>query len=411
MDNQKTHITKQASQTLLILGIVFVALNLRPALAGVGPLVGLIRQSTGLSNSMLGLLTSLPLIAFGVVSTLTPLFTRRFGVSGTLAGALIVLAIGIYIRSLPSIAALFMGTALLGVAIALGNVLIPGLVKRNFPHKSGLVTSLYSGFLGVGAAVAAGISLPLADKLDSGWRGSLGVWSVLAIISFFVWLPQVWRIKKSPNNRSFKMAMKNLGSSNLAWKVAMFMGLQSFGFYVILAWLPEILQSRGFDSVYSGWMLSLSQATGILGSLFIPIIAGKRKDQSRVVWVLVAIESVCIAGLMLPQIGLVPVWASLIGFALGGTFGLALLFIVLRSDDSETATELSGMAQSVGYFIAAIGPIIFGSIFDITHSWMYPLGLLFVVAFLKLYMGLGAAKDKKLGFELNERTPESPNTN
>src|SRR5690554_7406671 len=128
MDNQKTHIIKQASQTLLIFGIVFVALNLRPALAGVGPLVGLIRESTGLSNSMLGLLTSLPLIAFGVISTLTPLFTRRFGVSGTLAGALIVLAIGIFIRSLPSIAALYIGTALLGVAIALGNVLLPGLV-------------------------------------------------------------------------------------------------------------------------------------------------------------------------------------------------------------------------------------------------------------------------------------------
>src|SRR5690554_1182855 len=171
MDNQKTQLLKQASQPLLILGIVFVALNLRPALAGVGPLVSLIRESTGLSNSMLGLLTSLPLIAFGVVSTLTPLFTRRFGVSGTIAGALVVLAVGIYIRSLPSISALYIGTALLGVAIALGNVLIPGLVKRNFPHKSGLVTSIYSGALGVGAAVAAGISLPLAGTLSSEWRG------------------------------------------------------------------------------------------------------------------------------------------------------------------------------------------------------------------------------------------------
>src|SRR5690554_2202088 len=251
---QRTNPTKQASQTLLIVGIVFVALNLRPALAGVGPLVSLIRDSTGLSNSMLGLLTSMPLIAFGVVSTLTPLITRRFGVSGTIAGALIVLAIGIFVRSLPSIAALYIGTALLGVAIALGNVLIPGLVKRNFPHKSGMVTSLYSGFLGVGAALAAGISLPLAETLNSGWRGSLGVWAILALISFFVWLPQIWRIKKSANNRSFKTAMQNLGNSNLAWKVALFMGLQSFGFYVILAWLPEILISRGFDSIYAGWM-------------------------------------------------------------------------------------------------------------------------------------------------------------
>lgn len=399
MEGEKNHGLNNAPQVLLVVGIIFVAINLRPALAGVGPLVGLIRESTGLSNSMLGLLTSLPLIAFGVVSNFTSLFTKRFGISGTLAGALILLAIGIIIRSLPSIAALYAGTAILGVAIALGNVLIPGLVKRNFPHKSGKITSLYSSVLGIGAALAAGISLPLAVDLNLGWRGSLGVWAVLAIISFFVWLPQLWRIKKVNNNRSFRVAMKNLGSSKLAWKVALFMGLQSFAFYVILAWLPEIIQARGFDSVYGGWMLSLSQATGVLGSLLVPVLAGKRKDQRAVVLFLGIIETVSLIGLMLPQIGMTAVWVSLIGFALGGSFGLALLFIVLRTNDSDTATELSGMAQSIGYFIAAIGPVIFGSIFDFTGSWMYPLGLLFVVGFVKFYMGFGAAKDEKLDFK------------
>ncbi|WP_317164033.1 CynX/NimT family MFS transporter [Cryomorpha ignava] len=389
----------RGAEALLIAGIVFVALNLRPALVSVGPLVGLIRESTGLSNSMLGLLTSLPLIAFGVVSNFTSLFTKRFGISGTLAGALVLLAIGVIIRSLPSIAALYIGTALLGVAIALGNVLIPGLVKRNLPHKSGKITSLYSSVLGMGAALAAGISLPLAVDLDLGWRGSLGVWAVLAIVGFFVWLPQLWRIKKSNNDRSFRVAMKNLGGSKLAWKVALFMGLQSFAFYVILAWLPEIIQSRGFDSTYAGWMLSLSQATGVLGSLLVPTLAGKRKNQRGMVLFLGIVETVSLIGLMLPQIGMTPVWVSLIGFALGGTFSLALLFIVLRTNDSETATELSGMAQSIGYFIAAIGPVVFGSIFDFTGSWLYPLGLLFAIGFLKFYMGLGAAKDEKLEFK------------
>lgn len=399
MTGDKNRVLQNAPQVLLVAGIIFVALNLRPALAGVGPLVGLIRESTGLSNSMLGLLTSLPLIAFGVVSNFTSLFTKRFGISGTLAGALILLAVGIVVRSLPSIAALYIGTALLGIAIALGNVLIPGLVKRNFPHKSGKITSLYSGVLGIGAALAAGISLPLAVDLNLGWRGSLGAWALVAVIGFLVWLPQVWRIKKSNNNRSFRASMKNLGGSKLAWKVALFMGLQSFAFYAILAWLPEIIQSRGFDSVYGGWMLSLSQATGVLGSLFIPVLAGKRKDQRGVVLLLGSIETVSLIGLMLPQIGMVALWSALIGFALGGSFGLALLFIVLRTNDSDTATELSGMAQSIGYFIAAIGPVIFGSIFDLTGSWQYPLGLLFAIGFVKFYMGLGAGKDEKLDFE------------
>ena len=386
------------AQTLLIVGILCVAINLRPALAGVGPLVTLIREDTGLSNSMLGLLTSLPLIAFGIISMLTPLFTRRFGVSGTIAGALLLLAIGIGVRSLPSLFSLYLGTALFGVAIALGNVLLPSLVKRNFPHKSGKITSLYSSMLGVGAALAAGVSLPLAIDLDLGWRGSLAVWALLAIAGFLVWLPQIRRIRKSNQRRSFRTAIKNLGRSALAWKVALFMGLQSFAFYVVLAWLPDILQSRGFDSVYAGWMLSVSQATGVLGSLLIPVIAGKRPDQRAVVVLLIALEVLSIIGLMLPGVGLVPLWSALIGFALGGSFGLSLLFIVLRADDPEVATELSGMAQSVGYFIAAIGPIIFGAIFDLTGTWIYPLALLFALAFLKLYFGLGAGRDNQLDF-------------
>lgn len=403
MNSEKNQLIHHAPQALLVAGIIFVAINLRPALAAVGPLVGLIRDSTGLSNSMLGLLTSLPLIAFGVVSNFTSLFTKRFGISGTLAGALMLLVIGIIIRSLPSVAALYAGTAILGVAIALGNVLIPGLVKRNFPHKSGKITSLYSTVLGIGAALAAGISLPLAIDFNLGWRGSLGVWAVLAAISFFVWLPQLWRIKKSNSNRSFRAAMKNLGGSKLAWKIALYMGLQSFGFYVILAWLPEIIQSRGFDSTYGGWMLSLSQATGVLGSLLVPTLAGKRKNQRGMVLFLSIVEAVSLIGLMLPQIGMTPVWVSLIGFALGGTFSLALLFIVLRTNDSETATELSGMAQSIGYFIAAIGPVVFGSVFDFTGSWIYPLGLLFAIGFLKFYMGLGAGSDEKIVYEGNSK--------
>lgn len=403
MEVQSDKNSEKESQALLIAGIVFVALNLRPALAGVGPLIGLIRDSTGLSNSMLGLLTSLPLIAFGIVSNLTPLFTKRYGISGTLAGALVLLTIGLGIRSLPSVAALYLGTALIGVGIAFGNVLIPGLVKRNFPHKSGKITSLYSSVLGIGAALAAGISLPMAIDLDWGWRGSLGAWILVAVVGFFVWLPQVWRIKRTKNTRSFRQAMRNLGGSKLAWKVAFFMGLQSFAFYTVLAWLPEILQSRDFTSTQSGWMLSLSQVTGILGTLFIPTLAGKQKDQRSIVVWLVVLEVASLAGLLFPQIGLTTLWVSVIGFALGGSFGLALLFIVLRSDDSDTATELSGMAQSIGYFIAAIGPFLIGSIFDFTGSWFYPIVALLVIAFIKLYMGLGAGKNEKLGFGINEK--------
>ncbi|MEO8960298.1 MAG: MFS transporter [Ginsengibacter sp.] len=381
---------------LLIAGILFIAFNLRSALASVGPLISHIRSSTGLPNSMLGLLTTLPLIAFAVVSSFTSLFTRRFGIGGTLLGALFLLAVGIAIRSLNGIVTLYLGTLLLGIAIAFGNVLLPSLVKWKFSSRSGFITSLYVSVMGIGASIASGISIPLVDRLHWGWRGSLAIWSISALLAFFIWLPQLNRLKNTEPNHSYRKAMKALGKSPVAWKIALFMGLQSLTGYVILAWLPAILQSRGYNDEFSGWMLSLAQVAGMAGSLVIPLWAGKKTNQRSIVAFLAVVETVGILGLLFPHAGLVGVWVFLIGFVTGGTFGLALLFIVLRSKDAQATTELSGMAQSIGYLIAATGPIIFGSLFDITGNWNDSLILLLLVAFLKLYTGLGAAKNRGL---------------
>lgn len=385
-----------SSDLWLLAGILLVAVNLRPALASVGPLIEDIRQSTGLSNSLLGLLTTLPLIAFGIISTLTPLMTRRFGIGGTLLGAMALLATGVAMRMIDAIAALYLGTLFVGIAIALGNVLLPSIAKRNFNSRSGFITSLYSSAMATGASFAAGLSVPLADDLGLGWRISLGVWAIPAVIALVVWWPQVSRLRRSEPNRSFLKAMRDLGGSKLAWRVALFMGLQSLTFYVVLAWLPAILVSRGHDTSFSGWMLALSQATGILGSLTIPVLAGRRVDQRGIVICLVLAEVIGLIGLLLPQMGMIALWVSIIGYVLGGSFGLALLFIVMRSPDSETATELSGMAQSIGYLVASTGPLLFGSLFDMTGAWTYPLLCLFVISAVKLLMGLGAGKPEML---------------
>ncbi len=382
----------RSEKFLLIAGILLVAVNLRPALASVGPLIGDIRQATNLSNSMLGLLTTIPLLAFGVISTLTPLFTRRYGIGGTLLGAMALLAAGAGLRSVPAIAALYLGTVFVGIAIAFGNVLLPSLVKRNFSANSGFVTSLYSSGMGLGASMAAGISVPLAAEFGLGWRGSLGVWAIPAVLALVVWWPQLQRLQKSENKRSYKDTMKDLGTSALAWQVALFMGLQSFTFYVTLAWLPAILVDRGYNATHSGWMLSLSQAMGIVGSLTIPVIASRKEDQRGVVVFLLVLETAGLAGLLFVESGWLILWVLVIGFVLGGSFGLALLFIVLRSHDADNATELSGMSQSIGYLVAATGPTLFGSLYDFTSDWTYPIILLLVVVTLKLVMGLGAGR-------------------
>jgi len=345
---------------------------------------------------MLGLLTTLPLIAFGVLSTLTPLFTRRMGIEGTLALAMGLLSGGILLRVVPSNLALFAGTLLLGIAIAFGNVLLPSLVKRDFPNHTGIMTSVYSSMLGLGATLAAGISVPLAQGLNWGWRWSLGAWAALSIMALIIWLPQLKNLTIPKQKRSFRHAMKELGSSKIAWQVALFMGLQSLAFYVILAWLPEILQDRGLNASNAGWMLSLSQAMGVIGTIFVPVWAEKMDDQRKLVWALMIAEAVSLGGLMLPNAFLVGLWASLIGMALGGSFGLALLFIVLRSPDTQTATELSGMAQSIGYLLAAIGPTLFGAMHDITQAWFLPLLFLLIIVFVKLGFGLQAGKPQPI---------------
>lgn len=382
----------QPSQILLIIGIVFIAINLRPALASVGPLIDDIRDATGLSNFMLGMLTTLPLIAFAVVSVFAPLFTKRFGIGGTLFGALALLTAGILIRSVATMPTLYLGTLMLGLAIAFGNVLLPSLTKRNFSSHSGLVTGLYSSFMGLGAALSAGLSVPLAHQLNLGWRGSLGIWAALSLFALLIWIPQLSRLKKIANKNRFFAAMKRTGKSITAWQVALFMGFQSMTFYVVLAWLPAVLISRGLTADAAGWQLSLSQMTGILGTMLVPYFAGKSDDQRWLVVLLIVVEVVALLGLMMADPQLTWVWVSIIGFVLGGSFGLSLLFIVLRSSDTESATELSGMVQSVGYLIAAIGPVLFGSLFDLSGDWFYPFVLLISAAGFKLVTGWGAGK-------------------
>lgn len=392
MPTASSHSSRTSGQFVLIIGIVLIAINLRPALAGVGPLIEDIRAATGLSNAMLGLLTTLPLIAFAVISVFASLLTRRFGIGATMLGALMLLTVGIGVRSIPSVWTLYFGTLLLGVAIAFGNVLLPGLTKRNFAAHSGLMTGLYSSFMGVGAALAAGLSVPLARQMDLGWRGSLATWSILSFVALIIWMPQLGRLRKEPNKRRFIDGLKSMGQSVLAWKVALFMGFQSLTFYVILAWLPAMLLSRGYAAEFSGWMLSLSQITGVIGSMILPYFAGRVKDQRAMVVVLISLEIVALLGLLLPQLGWVALWVGLIGLVLGGSFGLALLFIVLRSDDTETATELSGMVQSIGYLIAAVGPVLLGSLYDWSGDWFYPVIVLILTACIKLYTGLGAGR-------------------
>jgi MFS transporter, CP family, cyanate transporter len=383
---------------LLVLGIVLLAANLRPALTGVAPLIGQIRADTGISNGVAGLLTTLPLLAFGLLSPIAPRVARRFGMELVLLASLLVLAAGILLRWAGAGAALFLGTAILGAAIAVANVLLPGLVKREFPEHAGLMTSVYSTSLGISAALAAGVSVPLAQLAGIGWRGALAVWALPALLAAVAWLPQLGRSDR-PADLSARGSpgVRDLWRSSLAWQVTLFMGLQSLAYYVTLTWLPEILQEEGMDAARAGWMLGLSQAVAIVTMFLAPMIAERRPSQRGVVVVAVGMSGAGALGLLVAGSTASTLWVVLLGLGQGASFSLALTFFALRAPDAGHAAALSGMAQSVGYLLAAGGPFLFGVLRDATGSWKVPLALLLTVTVCLLIAGLGAARDAHVG--------------
>lgn len=390
---------KQYDKTYLVLlfiGIIVVAFNLRPAITSIGPLIGIIRDDVGLSNWSVGLLTSLPLIAFAIMSPIVPRLANRYTNERIMMVGLILLAIGILARSISLISLLFAGTLFVGLGIAICNVLLPGVIKDKFPARVALMTSLYSTAMGIFAAAASGLSIPIATGMGLGWKLALLIWSLPAIIGIFIW---VYLNKNNNKEQTEEINYINpsenrMWKSPLAWHVAAFMGLQSFLFYVTISWLPEILHDYGMDIAHAGWMLSMMQFIGLPASFFVPVIAGKFKSQRPIVIVMASCSVIGYSGLLLGNSYVMLVISTIIiGIALSGTFALALAFLGMRAKNAKQAAELSGMAQALGYVLAAAGPIFIGYLYDLTHLWAIPLVTLIIIALMVMAFGLSAGRD------------------
>jgi CP family cyanate transporter-like MFS transporter len=381
---------RTARRVLLIAGILLVAANLRGAITSVGPLLETIRRAEGLSAGEAGLLSALPLLTFAVFSPQVPRLARRLGMERLLWVALLTLAAGIVLRSVPGPGLLWLGTILLGMSIAVGNVLLPALLKRDFPDRVAPMTSLYSVTMGLAGAVVSGLAVPLAGALPGGWRTALGCTAGLALIGLAVWTPQASR-----NSRPAVLT-RQVGRtpwrSALAWQVTAYMGLQSFGFYIVLAWFPAILHSKGMSEENSGWLLLVLQVLGVTMSAVIPLVANKLADQRLLAAGGSTLSFVGYLGLVLAP-DLAVLWVVIVGMASGVCFVLALFFFTLRSPDSFAAAALSGMAQSIGYLFATLGPIVFGALHDATAGWTVPMTMLLVAAVVQAVCGLGAGRD------------------
>ncbi|HRF08663.1 MAG TPA: MFS transporter [Xanthobacteraceae bacterium] len=393
---------KPAAGGLLLVVVIFlISMNLRPSITVVGPVLEFIRHDMGLSALMAGVLTSIPLAAFAVMSPWAAAIGAKFGMERTVFVVMLIVVAGVLLRAAPSVFALYAGSIVLASGIAVGNVLVPAMIKRDFPHKVGLLTSIYATTLGIFASLSSGIAVPLAEVLPGGWRGSLAIWFAPALIAALFLLPSLKRATPPPVQPG-ATAEQSVWRSRLGWHVTLFMGLQSMSFYIVLSWLASILQDQGYSPVSAGWLVALFPALGIpAGFVFSPVIARFKDQRGLSLFFSLMMAAGYVGLIFLPQYTVL--WIVVSGIALGFCFPLALGFFAFRASSTQQAAALSGMAQSVGYGIAALGPVVFGALHDFSKGWVLPLTMVAISALLQAYVGWHAGRDAHIGDSTDRR--------
>ncbi|MCH7320271.1 MFS transporter [Solibacillus sp. MA9] len=393
-DYQSKKILSNKALLFFMIAIFLFATTLRAPITVVGPITSFIRDGLGISNVLAGFLTTIPLLAFAVVSPFAPRIARKFGMEWTLFYSVILLCTGVILRSIGVTSLLVLGTILIGVAIAFGNVLIPSYFKLKFPLHIGLLTGIYTVSMNMSSGIAAGISFPIAQS--AGWQIALSFSIILGLLTLIIWLPLLRNAKVEMHTPSEQTVQKKMWQQPLAWAIAVAMGFQSFIFYCCAAWLPEIFISQGLDATSAGWMVSIMQFSQIPMTFIIPIIAEKMTSQRPIVVFFTICYLIGFSGLLFKWTSLAVVWMIFLGFAGGASFGLVLMLFTLRTNTAFEAAELSGFAQSIGYLVAAIGPVLFGLVHDVTDSWFVPLALFVLVSLLLFIASFTSAKNRTI---------------
>ncbi|MCE7483224.1 MFS transporter [Microbacterium profundi] len=382
---------------MAIVALCLVAVMMRPAISAVGPLIDRMSADTGIPLALLGALSTIVLITWAVVSPFAHGFGRRLGLGGAVLAALGLLGVGLVVRSLPGSSVwLWIGTGLIGVALAIGNVLMPAVIKRDFPLRVPLMMGVYSAILGGAGAVASGLAVPFADlsggDIGAGWRMSLlltgGAVLPFALITW--WLASRRGMRTAaPVGRAPRIG---IWRDPVAWLVAAYMGVQSTSFYVLVTWLASVSIATGRSAAIAGVDVMVYQLFSLVGSLAVALVMRGRGERITPA-LLPALGVAGVVGLMIWP-GAVGFWVVPLGLFSGASLGVSLTLMAQRARDHSTSSALSGMSQSVGYAIAAIGPVLFGAIHAATGSWTLPLIILLVAMTLQAAFGIYAARDR-----------------
>jgi CP family cyanate transporter-like MFS transporter len=375
----------------MLIALGLVALNLRPAVTSIGPLLDEISTYLGFSPTGKTILTTLPVICFGLASPIAPLLGRRFGAENMILYALVGLAVGCGIRIVPSATMLYLSAVIAGFSIGFMNVLLPGIVKRDFPHRVGAVTGFYTMMLCVGAGGAAALAPRVERDFGTIWPTALAVWALLAVIALPAWMPMRAHFHSAP--RAAAGSAGNLWRSALAWQVTLYLGLCSASAYTVFGWGAKILQDRGIEKAESGLMIGLSLLAQGVGAQLAPLLTGRSGDLRVSTTLMQVLGLVGFLGYLFAPLGLIWLASIFLGLGQGGAFAVALTMIAQRGGNPETAARLSGMSQSVGYLLGALaGPLAVGLVHDGFGGWP-PVAILFVIITVgSAIFGLGAGR-------------------
>ncbi|MEV1328017.1 MFS transporter [Micromonospora costi] len=374
---------------LALLGVLLLALNLRAAIAALAPLLPDVRADLHLGSGAAGLLTTLPVLCFGLLSPLAALLGRRVGVESALLAAMLAIVAGSMLRTAPGFWWVIAGTLVIGAGVTVGNVLVPSAVKQDFPTRQGTVTAFTTAALTGGAAVAAAVAAPLAHT-GLGWRGALLLVGAPAAVAAVAWLPRLRRRHVVPVAAPRGASVLR---SRVTWALAVFMGMQSLTYYAVLAWLPTMVRDGGVSAAGAGWALGLFNLLGIATAVAAPALAARLRRQRAFGVLVAATWGAGLLGLLVAP-SLYLLWATVTGLAQGAGIGLALALLVLRAGTPERARDLSGTVQSVGYLVGSTGPLLVGVLRDRSGGWGLPLGALLVAAVAMAVAAVGAGRDR-----------------
>ncbi len=379
-----------------LLALMAVAASLRPALTSLPPQIQSIRADLGLSLAAISLLTAIPLLCFGAAAPLgiSPAARSR-SPEMVIFFFLVMLTLASGIRVLSGWPLLYFGTVVTGIAIAALNVIVPVVIKRDFPSKITTIMPVYTSVLAIAATISAALSVPISNVTTHNWRGGIGFFALPGVLALALWVPLVYhrRHAQVPKSSGHAHLSRSLRRDPIAWAVTLFFGIQSANFYSIVAWLPKTFIDAGYSPTHAGAMLAICTAISVPASLLLPLFLGRGLDQSRMVVLTAVVSLVGFLGMSFAPTATPLLWVLLIGIG-QASFPTSLVMMTLRARSIDEAGPLSSMTQGIGYLIAAIGPIVIGLANQHSGSWTLPYALMAGAVVFQFIFGLKAGRPR-----------------